>query len=533
MTEHPQIKELDDGHNGFFSREAVRSVPWMIFGKLILFFVFFGVSVLTVNGLGKEKFGIFSLLSNIASYLLVVCGLGMGSALMRYIPELANHRNHRGLIHLLWKSAALQFMATCGVTGVLFYYAGSLQRLFHAEHLLHFRFYLMLACGLVGLLLLKDFVATVYTALFKTRMVALLAIIQGMIWLVVLAIWLVHRPEVSTALAVQLFSLGLVYSIGAVLLINHVRGLPWEKLSYGIGKRRTLKFSSTAMLSAILRTVMFKYSEIFFLAAAGGATVAGIYDLGYSLPFIIVTFIPLALLPIFTSAFAEAYVKEPSCLGRLISSYYKVLIMVSLPVAILGSFFAPAAYHIIYKGEMDDAGHLASAFCIVLCLPLLSMPLSMALKAKEKVHNMIPMMLLQIIVNLFLDWFLIIHLGWGVWGGVCAVLFTFILTIYPRLLVVCRILGGIHFPGAFFLRICGVLVLEGAAFRWGVDSSGLLIKYSVNWINLGFLFGIAGLFILIFLMLTRIFGLIKSSDVADFRALEIRKLNTLINLLIR
>ena len=55
-------------------------VPWMVLSKLVLFVVYFGVSILTVNGLGKEKFGIYSLMTNIASYLLVLCGLGLGMA---------------------------------------------------------------------------------------------------------------------------------------------------------------------------------------------------------------------------------------------------------------------------------------------------------------------------------------------------------------------------------------------------------------------------------------------------------------------
>jgi O-antigen/teichoic acid export membrane protein len=531
MTEQSHNDEVYKGGRGFFSREAVSSVPWTVFGKVILFFVYIGISVLTVNALGKEKFGILSLLSNIASYLLVICGLGMGAALMRYVPELASHRNRRGLIHLLWKSALLQLMTTCAITVLLFNLSGALQRLFHAEHIIHFRFYLMLACGLVGLLLLKDFVGTVYTAIFKTRTVAILSITQGVVWLAVLSVWLMASPEVSTVFFVQILSIGLVYSIGATLLIRHVRRLPWRSLSYGIGKRRTLKFSGTAMLSAILRTVMFKYSEIFFLAAVGGTTVAGIYDLGYTLPFTIVTFIPLALLPLFTSAFAEAYVQDSQCLGRLISSYYKLLMMVSLPVAVLGLFFSPEAYHIIYNGEMDEAGYLASAFCIVLCLPLISMPLSMALKAKEKVHNMLPMMVLQIVVNLFLDWLLIVQLRWGVWGGVCAVLGTFIITIYPRLMIVRRIIGGVYFPARFFGRVCMVLLLEGAAFRWLAGVSGLFSRYESHWINFGFLFAVGGLYLLVFALLLRGFRLIRPSDIEDFKALEIRKLNHVLSFL--
>ncbi len=528
MPDSSHNENLRHGGRTFFSREAITGVPWMVLGKLVLFFVYFGVSVLTVNGLGKEKFGLYSLATNLASYLLVFCGLGLGSALMRYVPELSTHKNRRGLIHLLWKSALLQVLATGVVTAVLIYFSAPLQRIFNAEHVEHFRFYLMLVCGLVGLLLLKDFVGTVFTSLFCTRTVALLSIAQGVIWLSALGIWLAGHPEVSTVFYIQMLSIGLVYAVGAGLLSRHVRGLKWRTLPYGIGKLRTLKFSATAMASAILRTVMFKYSEIFFLAVVGGTTVAGMYDLGYSLPFTIVTFIPLALLPLFTAAFAEAYVKDPHCLGRLITSYYKLLMMVSLPLAILGAFFAPAAYHIIYMGQMDEAGKLASAFCIVLLFPLISIPLSMALKAKEKVHNMLPITLLQIAVNLTLDWLLIVHLRWGMWGGVVAVAGTFFITISPRLLIARSIIGGIYFPVRFFLRLVLTLVLESAVFFWMARKVQLFDRFDSDFLNIGLLFAIGLAYLLIFLLLIRILRLVRKSDIADFQSLEIPRLNKLL-----
>ncbi len=60
MTDQSTNDELHEGGGGFFSREAVSGVPWMVFSKLVLFFVYFGVSMLTVNELGKDKFGVFS-----------------------------------------------------------------------------------------------------------------------------------------------------------------------------------------------------------------------------------------------------------------------------------------------------------------------------------------------------------------------------------------------------------------------------------------------------------------------------------------
>jgi O-antigen/teichoic acid export membrane protein len=514
---------------GFFSREAVSGVPWMVLGKLILFFVYFGVSILTVNGLGRDKFGIYSLMTNIASYLLVLCGLGLGAAMMRYVPELAAHRNHRGLIHLLLKSAVLQIAATGVCAALLLFFSGPLQRLFNVEQVPHFRFYLMLVCGLVGLLLLKDFVATVYTSLFRTRTVALLSTIQGVIWLVVLSAWLMVSPEISTVLFVQMISIALVYAGGAALLARHVRRLDWLKLSYGIGRRRTLKFSGTAMLSAILRTVMFKYSEIFFLAFAGGTTLVGMYDLGYTLPHTLVTFFPLALLGLFTAAFAEAYVRDNSCLERLISSYYKLLIMVSLPMAVAGIFFAPEAYRIIYQGEMNEAGRLASVFSAVLLLPLISIPLSVALKAKEKVHNMLPLMLLQIAVNLTLDWLLIVHLRMGVWGGVWAVLGTFLITIVPRLYVARNIIGGIYFPVRFFLRNALALVLEAGVLFWLARQFRLFERFEHHWANIGLLFAVGLVYLILFLVSVRVLRLVRKSDIADFHALHIPRLNRMLS----
>ena len=518
---------------GFFSREAVSGIPWMVISKLTLFFLYFGVSILTVNGLGKEKFGVYSLFVNISSYMLILCGLGLGAALMRYVPELAARKNRMGLIHLLWKSATLQLAAVLGLSMLLLVSCEALQKLFKAEHVEHFRFYLKLSCGLTGLLLLKDFVGTVFTSVFKVRVVATLSVVQGIIWFVGLFIWLEIRPEVGTVFFVQMIAVGVVYIIGALLLLRYVKNLAWKTSEFGIGKRRALAFSGTVMLSSILRMGMFKYSEVFFLAAVGGTTLAGVYDLGYTLPYTAVTFIPLALMPLFTSAFAEAYVRDNNCLGLLISSYYKLLMMVSLPIAVLGAYFAPEAYHIIYRGEMDKAGSIASAFCLVLILPLVSMPLSAAIKAKEKVLNMVPMLVLQIVVNLILDWLLIVHFRWGVWGGIGAVAGTFFLTIPFRLWVVRGILGGVYFPIGFFLRIFISLLALGGIFRWFSTQFSIFELFERQEINIVLLICVGGLYGCVFLLAARYLRLVREEDIADFHALEISKLNRILRFLVR
>ncbi|HEY5621682.1 MAG TPA: oligosaccharide flippase family protein, partial [Pontiella sp.] len=138
MTSDSTSNTSSDRSGGaFFSREAVSGIPWMLLSKLTLFFVYFGVSIITVNGLGKSRFGVYSLVTNLSSYMLVFCGLGLTTALMRYIPELAARKNRFGLIHLLWKSAALQLAAVVVTSAVLLSFSEQLQRFFHAEQVAH------------------------------------------------------------------------------------------------------------------------------------------------------------------------------------------------------------------------------------------------------------------------------------------------------------------------------------------------------------------------------------------------------------
>jgi O-antigen/teichoic acid export membrane protein len=527
MTEHTHHQSTEQG-GGYFSREAVTGIPWMVIGKLVQFFLYFGISILTVNCLGRDQFGIYSLFTNISSYLLMVSGLGLGAALTRYIPELAARKNRFGLIHLLWKSATLQMIAMLVFSVLLIFLSDPLQRLFNAQHVQGFRFYLLLACMLTGTLLFKDYIGTVFIAFFKARTVSMLASAQGITWFVVLASWLSFRPTVGSVLSAQILSVFLIYSLGALLLVRYIQGLSWDVNEFGIGKKRALSFSGTVMLSSVLRMVMFKYSEVFFIAAIGGTTLAGVYDLGYTLPYALVTFIPLSILSLLTSAFAEAYVNDSSCLGRLISSYYKLLIMVSLPFGILGAWFAPTAYGVIYGGEMDAAGPVASAFSVVLLLPLISMPLSAAIKAKEKVLNMVPMLVLQIAVNLLLDWLLIVKFGFGIWGGVGAVTGTFILTIPFRLLVVRRIIGGVYFPVRFFLRIVssftGISAGVYGVFKW----LSLFEQTDSRIMNVLLLFTAAGICFLLFILSIRYLRLIRQEDVAEIQALNIGRVNRLI-----
>jgi O-antigen/teichoic acid export membrane protein len=295
--------------------------------------------------------------------------------------------------------------------------------------------------------------------------------------------------------------------------------LDWRSPPRGIGKERVLRFAIPSFLNALARAVMLRYSEVFFLGAFWGAQVAGIYDLGCSAPFLAITFIPMAVQTLLSAGFSEAHSRDPSCLPRLVDFSYKFLVLLSVPLAVFGVCFAPRAMVLVYGGAMREAGPVASAFCVLHVMPLVSMPLSMAIMAREKVLAMLPLMLLQVAMNLALDAILIP--AWGLKGAVAAVALTFILTIPVRLRAVRRLVGGIWFPTSFLLRLLAPSVALAVALRLFFPEPGLPS-----------LLGLAAAYVALLVASVRGLGLIRESDVVAARELGFPRLNRALDLLL-
>ncbi len=498
----------------YFSREALGGLPWMILNKVCMLFVYMGLSILTVRLLGPEEYGRFSLIRNITDYLVVFCALGFDVALLRFIPELTAHRNRAGLRRLLVRALALQQVAALLALAALHVAKPWLDRWFHMD----FHGLLVPAGLLLAATVLKDSLNNAFTALFRARTVALLSLVNGVIWLACLVGILRSRPEAAMALTAQTLSLLLVYGVSLVMLTRLVRDLPWRSPPRGIGRQRALALSLPTMLNTMLRMLMMKYTEVFFLGAYFTPAIVGYYDLGYSTPQLALTLIPAALQTLFTSAFAQSYARDPSCLGRLIDSVYKLTILIVVPLAAFGFFFAPRGIALLYGQAMAPAGPVAAAFCILHVLPLISTPLSMAITVKEKVLQMLPYMLLQVGVNLLLDWLLIPR--YGMPGAVAAVAGTFVLTIPWRLHAVRGILGGINFPTGFFVR----QVLATGALA-------ALLSPLAPRLNIASLALVGAAYLALYPVLIRILRLVRPEDVADLRALGIARVNRALDIL--
>ncbi len=499
-----------------FSRESMGAVPWILASKCLLFFAYFLISVLIVRALGKVEYGIFAILKNIADLLMIVCGLGMNAVLLRFVPELVVNKNRAGLIRLLWKTLAVQLLLVGFAIALFTPLTSHFARWFDVS----FGPLIALMCLSVGFVLFKSWYNDVLTSLFLGRWVALISFVQGISWALLLG-WLVWRGGASifAIFVVEMVSIAISGAMAIVILSRSVKAMRWRSPPMGIGRRRVLNMGLAVWGGSIGRAFMMKYTETFFLGIYFGPAAVAIYDLGYSSTMLVITFIPMALQTLFASGVAEAFVKDPDCLPRMVSNLYKVLILLAVPVAAFGVFFSPAAVVLFYGDEMRDAGWIASSFCAIHLLPLIAMPLSMAIGAKEKVKEFLPLLYFRVAVNIALDWLLIPT--YGIPGALAAVVLTFLLTFPLRLRLIRSILGGFHFPLAFLLRFlfaCG----STAAIVW-------LLLPGHTFLNL---FAAGGLYGFILLGLLRFAPLLAKEDLAELRALDFNKLNRLLDLMV-
>ncbi|MDP1835605.1 MAG: oligosaccharide flippase family protein [Chlamydiales bacterium] len=493
----------------FFSRDAMSSVPWLLVGKLLTFFLYFVISIFIVRGLGPTNYGIYSLLSSIADYFMVICAMGLNTALLRFVPELIRDKNRPGLKRFLRNSLFLQLAALTGLGLTAYIFSSSLGELFHIP----FSIYIAALLFFTGMLLTKEYLNNLFTALFMARFLAITSVGQALLFLGWL-LWLGHTDSYGVNAVLIAYSSSIA-AMAVISLIKLKRYLSvWEANTSlpGIGRGRVLRLTLPMMFNAMTNKLLQQYSEIFFLGYFVTPAMVGYYSLGFTLANLLLNFVPMALHTLFTSAFAEAYTRNKESIADLTKGVYQVLILVTVPLACFGFFFSPATVVVVYGKDMAPAGPIASFFSLFQLLPMIWIPLSMAITAVEKVGETMWLNAVQLVVNLILDYFLIKY--FFLVGAMAAKALTFVITLPLKIIVIRRLVGGIYLPISFLARI----------FVTAFALAGMLY-YIWPRPNLLGLFGLAFLYALIGIIVVKIFKIIRPADIERFRTIDIKPLN--------
>lgn len=533
MTEPLEIQEEVQRaeSDSLVSRAVLRGIPWAVASKLILLFVYSVISWITWNYLGASEYGVLAKCRTLAECLIIFCGLGLNTSMARFIPELQVKQSKVGLIRLVRTTSKWEVLslAVCGL--LLFLAKPVLDRYFFTVEEggvpLETSPLLWAVLLFVSVRAIRNYMDVVMTALYCVATTAILSAVQGL--LLVGFLFFALRPEgmrvAGVALTAQSGAMALVSVYGAYWLLRYLSRLEWKAGNDEvIGSKRLFSLGWASLLNQSGQLIMQRYSELFFLSASSTDVVVGIYDLGVGQTQMILTLLPFAVHGLFTSGFSDAYSRDPHCLGRLIRTYYKVLIVVILPMSAFGSAFAPEIFAFFFPSPDNQAGVVASWFFVIHILGFMSVPLSMAIIAKEKVLTMTPLLYLQIAVNLILDYVLIPR--YGIHGATAAVILTFFLTVPIRLYVARRIIGGIHFPVLFFLRYAAVLyggawAMSRMPFTEGGWAAPLLGDYA----GLAAIALLGVIYSVLYLLAIRYLRLFTHRDAVEFRKMDIRLLD--------
>lgn len=499
----------------FYSAQAFRAVPWMVLGKVLAFLVYFGISVLIVRGLTPYEYGEYSLCKATAEYFVRVAALGLNFTLLRYIPELMLVRNLAGIKRLLKRTMAVQMLLLLLLACLLYLtqHQIALWLKINAQHFAIFILFLAFSATL------RNFGNDVSTAIYQSRFLAVLSVVHSLLWISLLSLaigWGYGIEGVLFATALAGTTIGLW---NVLRLAGHFGRLNWRSPPEGIGRRRVLRLAIPMFLNDLINIMIMNYTEVFFLGFFFSPLLVGYYDIGYQLPMLVITFLPLALQSLFASAFAEAYSKDNECLPDLVKGYFQVLTVITVPMACFGFFFATSIVVLVYGEKMLPAAQVVGIFSLFHMVTQFSIPPSMAINALEKTISTIWFGLFELGVAIVFDVLLIRE--FGLLGAVAAVICSFVFTLPIRIRLIRQLVGGVYFPASFVFRILGLCLLVGAVVSSGVAAlplQSLFLKLVIAALSYG----------VILILSIKFLRIIRHDDVARFKRIGLPKLDLVI-----
>ncbi len=401
------------GGPGSTASRVTSAMGWSVGAKVARIAISLATSIVIVRGLGSHDYGVLSIVRTILTFLAFVCGLGLGQALLRFMPELRVKRNVEGMRGLFAFIMVVQLVAWAGFLAVFVVTGGSLEALFRTPGM-----GLILKIGVA--LLVVDLVGLIFTqTLTSFYDVKLLSIYSTASLLVTLALTVAFLRMGHGVVGV-LVAAAMSGALLALLLMERTAlHVPLSLRPTLAGTRRVMKYSLPFAVIGVLNLVTWRQSETLFLGYFRTPVEAGLFDLGYRIPQQVLEVVPGAVWPLLMATFAEVYTRKRESLGVAISAYYKLLFVLVAPISVFGAAISAPAVAIVFGTPMSESGVLAQVFFLVFSVSFFSTPLSMSLYVMELTWLNLIIYACNAAVNIGLDLLLIPR--YGLYGAVIPV----------------------------------------------------------------------------------------------------------------
>jgi O-antigen/teichoic acid export membrane protein len=399
-------------------------------------------------------------------------GMGLPKALLRYVSELRSRgsvlQGRRLIVSVLLVHGALFFL----VSVFLYVSRPAFGDLYGPD----LEPYLLFVPLIALFLNWRDDVFYALIGLYEQKLVGQAQILLGTL-LVGMAVMSSTLYEVFAAYIVSfLITLGYVLWRKRASISFNCRNR--EKMknsgdSNGLG-RRFIPYALTILWSNILNFVVQRQTEVFFIGKYVGVEEAGYYDLAYSLTFMALSLIPMALYDFGTATFTEVVTKSPEYLGTAIKKFYKAMSIVVLPASALGVLLGGRLLVRIYGADMTVAGQLVGQLSLVLLLSFVVTPLGIGMYVTERGWILLISNTVITGFNIVLDFILIPR--FGLQGAVWCVALSMAAGASISGSVCAWVLRGYYFPWRFVLRVvwmCVPLVILLPIRKWADSWIGL------------------------------------------------------------
>ena len=362
---------------GSTASRVTTAMGWSVGGKLARTGIAVASSIVVVRGLGSHDYGVLSSVRTILTFLAFVCGLGLGQALLRFMPEFRVKRNAEGAKGLLAFVLLVQLVAWAAFFVIFLLWGESLGTFFKTPVL---GLILKVGAGLLVIDLVSLLASQLLTSFYDVKLLSIYATVSLVVTLALTVAFLRMGHGVMGVLVAAAISGGL---LTALLLERCAMHVPLTLRPSFNGVGRVMKYSLPFAVIGVLNLVTWRQSETLFLLYFRTADDAGLFDLGYRIPQQVLEMVPGAVWPLLMATFAEVYTRRREALGDAISAYYKLLFVLVAPLSVFGAAISAAAVPVVFGNPMARSGVLAQMFFLIFSVSFFATPLSMSLYVME------------------------------------------------------------------------------------------------------------------------------------------------------
>jgi O-antigen/teichoic acid export membrane protein len=377
---------------------------WSVVTRLLQFALSLVGSIIVVRGLGADRYGLLTVLRTALAFVTAICGLGLGQAVLRYMPAV-RARGDRALARQLLRLVVLPQLCAWGLAILLAYLLSGWVA--QASFPLAAQLFL-LGTVLAGAELAFLATSGLTTVFYDSRGLSMVTLGGALTYLALAVLALQFGFGVGGVLVATAAGQLLMAVLLGLRVSRHIERLeppppvgsagPGLEAPLGVApgiltgvapgeltdRAKLLRYALPFAAIGVMNLLTWRQSESILLAHFRTLREAAYWDLAYRMPQMILEFVPGAIWPLLMAGFSELYTRDRETLRRAIEVYYKILFLLVIPIAVAGAAVGDRAIVAFYGEEMAPAGPYCQLLFLVFSMSFFSTPMTMAFYLLER-----------------------------------------------------------------------------------------------------------------------------------------------------